>query len=92
MVDVAQEHPIPLDELASLLKVSVLTVRTWTKPHLRKGKPVLETTLIGRRLYTTRSALQRFSEPRMHTPIPQINRRQQIEASRRLKDEHGIDA
>lgn len=91
MVDVVSEDPISLERVAMMLDVSILTVRSWTKPQLRKNKPVLPASRIGRKLYTTRTALQQFSQPNTPALVPLIDRKAHLESCRIAREEFGID-
>ncbi|MEX2186169.1 MAG: DUF1580 domain-containing protein [Pirellulales bacterium] len=97
MIDLANESTIPLTDAAKLLprRPSVATLWRWAMKGIRGVR--LETCLVGAMRYTSREALQRFSDRLTAAdrgePIPTRTPRQReraIEAAERELRKAGI--
>lgn len=71
MIDLKEEKPITLTAVAQRFGVSLQTVRNWTNNRTRQ----LETVRMGRLVFTTWEALQRFA-------IQSIERQKEADAVR----------
>ena len=91
MIDITRETAIALADVASLLKVSIVTVRRWAS---RVGSQRLETVKFGGKVVTSLEALQRFgqqhddSEELVVAGVPAGS--QASDERRQLKARHGI--
>ncbi|HAN97712.1 MAG TPA: hypothetical protein DCQ98_09910 [Planctomycetaceae bacterium] len=87
MIDVTTERLITLKQAAELLQVQVRTIRR----HIGQG---LEVSRIGGRLYTSREAIHRFSQPvgppTANREPPALSRRHTA-ILKALRERHGID-
>lgn len=83
MINIATENPMSVDDAATLCKVDPRTIHAWFDRGLERVK-------LGGRVYTSREALQRFSE--RCSPIDHVPSDEEAgaEAARKLKAEFGI--
>ena len=85
MIDFTREDPISLAKVAEMFGITPQTVRKWTK---RAVSP-LESKKVGGKVYTSRSAIQRFSGDVPMVADHVLSEAHQ-EALRQLKEVHGI--
>ena len=74
MLDLSKETPLRIDDVAELFKVHRRTVDNWLRQGLEKKK-------LGRLVYTSREAIERFSE-RQREPQPEQSSPQESKASK----------
>jgi hypothetical protein len=90
MVNVVNEQPLTLQQLAERLPFSYKTIHSWSKYGHRGVK--LETVPLGGKRISSMEAVQRFTERLAQleaAPVPAVPPRSQ-DANRRLREEFGL--
>lgn len=90
MIDFTKETPVGVEAVATLFGVTRRTVENWFDYGLERRK-------VGGKVYTSREALQRFSESTEPRSVATIDEREQREAlerseqaDREMKERWGI--